>query len=240
MRKADFSNILLGKKDYDGTISLAKGFIEEVEDNLTLTQILGVAYYLKEDQDNAYEVFKQLRKDGDDSYGTMYYSGLNALALNRFEVAQDCFDAAWQIDSSDVKLAVNYAISLARDVQVRKKDGVIVNNTQKAASLFSKALELAEPAPSLMYKIHNGLGQIHYQNMDVDKALPHYEIAYKYNPDDLALLVSLGYCHRVRKEYKTALQYYEKYLRLGKEGTKNYNFAKEEANFIKSELHMLE
>ena len=234
------ANILLGKKDYDGTISLAKGFIEEVEDNLTLTQILGVAYYLKEDQDNAYEVFKQLRKDGDDSYGTMYYSGLNALALNRFEVAQDCFDAAWQIDSSDVKLAVNYAISLARDVQVRKKDGVIVNNTQKAASLFSKALELAEPAPSLMYKIHNGLGQIHYQNMDVDKALPHYEIAYKYNPDDLALLVSLGYCHRVRKEYKTALQYYEKYLRLGKEGTKNYNFAKEEANFIKSELHMLE
>ena len=101
------ANILLGKKDYDGTISLAKGFIEEVEENLTLTQILGVAYYLKEDQDDAYEVFKQLRKGGDESYGTMYYSGLNALALNRFEVAQDCFDAAWQIDSSDVKLAVN-------------------------------------------------------------------------------------------------------------------------------------
>ncbi|MBP3269890.1 MAG: hypothetical protein J6L98_04335 [Bacteroidales bacterium] len=130
------ANILLGKKDYDGTISLAKGFIEEIEDNLTLTQILGVAYYLKEDQDNAYEVFKQLRKDGDESYGTMYYSGLNALALNRFEVAQDCFDAAWQIDSSDVKLAVNYAISLARDIQFRKKDGVIIDNTAKAIELF--------------------------------------------------------------------------------------------------------
>ena len=92
------SNILLGRKDYDGVIDLTKGFLEEVPDNLSVGQILGVAYYLKDDQDNAYEVFKQLRKDGDDSYGTMYYSGLNALALNRFEVAQDCFEEAWQID----------------------------------------------------------------------------------------------------------------------------------------------
>ena len=233
------ANILLGKKDYDGTISLAKGFIEEIEDNLTLTQILGVAYYLKEDQDNAYEVFKQLRKDGDESYGTMYYSGLNALALNRFEVAQDCFDAAWQIDSSDVKLAVNYAISLARDIQFRKKDGVIIDNTAKAIKMFGKALDMAEPDPALMYKIHSGFGRAYNAKSDMAKALPHFEAAYKYNPEDISLLVSIGYCHRIRKEYKTALQYYEKYLKLGKEGTKNYNFAKEEATFVKSELHML-
>ena len=56
------SNILLGKKDYDGVIDLTKGFLEEVPDNLSVGQILGVAYYLKDDQDNAYEVFKQLRK----------------------------------------------------------------------------------------------------------------------------------------------------------------------------------
>ena len=234
------SNILLGKKDYDGTISLAKGFLEREPDNISVAQILGVAYYLKEDQDNAYEVFKQLRKDGDDSYGTMYYSGLNALALNRFEVAQDCFEQAWQTDSSDVRLAVNYAISLARDMQIRKKDGVLINNTEKAINFFSKAESMAEPDHEIMYKIHNGLGQLYFLKHDIKTALPHYEAAYEYNPKDNALLVSIGYCHRLNKNYKTALRYYEKYLSLGKEGTKNYNFAKEEVTFVKSELHMLE
>lgn len=234
------SNILLGKKDYDGTISLTKGFLEQEPDNMGVAQILGVAYYLKEDQDNAYEVFKQLRKDGDDSYGTMYYSGLNALALNRFEVAQDCFEEAWQIDSSDVRLAVNFAISLARDRQFRNKNGVLINNTDKAITYFSKADAMAEPDHEIMYKIHNGLGQLYFMKQDIKTALPHYEAAYEYNPKDIALLVSIGYCHRLNKNYNTALRYYEKYLKLGKEGTKNYNFAKEEATYVKSELHMLQ
>ena len=60
---ASISNILLGKKDYDGTISLAKDFLEQVPDNMSVAQILGVAYYLKDEQDNAYEVFKQLLRD---------------------------------------------------------------------------------------------------------------------------------------------------------------------------------
>ena len=106
--------------------------------------------------------------------------------------------------------------------------------------MFGKALEMSEPDPALMYKIHRGLGQAYNVKTDMGKALPHYEAAYKYNPEDISLLVSIGYCHRIKKEYKTALQYYEKYLKIGKEGTRNYNFAKEEIAFIKSELHMLE
>ncbi len=234
------SNILLGKKDYDGIIRLANGFLEEVPDNMGVAQILGVAYYLKDDQDSAYEVFKQLRKDGDDSYGTMYYSGLNALALNRFEVARNCFDSAWQTDSTDAKLAANYATALAKGGVFYKKDDVIHNAPKEAEHLFNKAIELAEPDPGLMYKSHNGLAQIYYSMTDVNKALQHYDAAYRYNPDDLALLVSIGYCHEYRKEYKQAIQYYEKYLKLGKEGTKNYNFAKQAVAHIKGELHMQE
>ena len=227
------SNILLGKKDYDGIISMANGFLEHSPENMTVAQILGVAYYLKEDQDNAYEVFKQLRKDGDESYGTMYYSGLNALALNRFEVAQECFDNAWQIDSTDAKLAASYATAII-------KDRFSLPKQEKAEYLFNKALELSEPDPGLMYRINNGLGQIYYLTSNFPKALPYFKAAYEYNSEDISLLVKIGYCHRIKKEYKTALQYYEKYLKLGKEGTRNYNFAKEEATFVKSELHMLE
>ena len=230
---ASISNILLGKKDYDGIISMANGFLEHSPENMTVAQILGVGYYLKEDQDNAYEVFKQLRKDGDESYGTMYYSGLNALALNRFEVAQECFDNAWQIDSTDAKLAASYATAII-------KDRFSLPKQEKAEYLFNKALELAEPDPGLMYRINNGLGQIYYLTSNFPKALPYFKAAYEYNSEDISLLVKIGYCHRIKKEYKTALQYYEKYMKLGKEGTRNYNFAKEEATFVKSELHMLE
>ena len=76
--------------------------------------------------------------------------------------------------------------------------------------------------------------------VDVNKALPHYEAAYKYNPEDIALLVSIGYCHEVRKEYKQALQYYEKYMKVGKEGTRNYDFAKQSSINCRAELHMQE
>ena len=234
------SNILLGKKDYDGIINLANGFLEEVPDNMGISQILGVAYYLKGDQDNAYEVFKQLRKDGDESYGTMYYSGLNAQALNRFGVARECFDNAWQIDSTDAKLAFNFANSLSNGGVVFQKDGRTYNAVNMAETLYNKALELSEPDPALMYKIHNGLGKLYYFKQDMNKALPHYEAARKYNPEDLAFLVSIGYCHEIRKEYKQALQYYEQYLKQGKEGTKNYNFAKQAVTHIKAELHMQE
>ena len=232
------SNILLGKKDYDGIITMAKGFLEEVPDNLGVGQILGVAYYLKDDQDEAYEVFKQLRKDGDDSYGTLYYSGLNALSLNRFQVARDCFESAWQIDSSDAKLAVNYATALVNGPITYKKDDVVHITPKEAGHLYNKALELSEPDPGLMYKTHKGLGQLY--KVDVNKALPHYEAAYKYNPEDIALLVSIGYCHEVRKEYKQALQYYEKYMKVGKEGTRNYDFAKQSSINCRAELHMQE
>ncbi len=227
------SNILLGKKDYDGVIDLTKGFLEEVPDNLSVGQILGVAYYLKEDQDNAYEVFKQLRKDGDKSYGTMFYSGMNALTLNRFTVARECFGNAWQIDSTDAKLATNYAISLF-------KDNLVPKNHIAAKRLLLRAVELTDPDPALMYKIHNGLAQLYYNVSDVNNALPHYEKAFSYYPEDKGLLVSIGYCHEVRKEYKTALQYYERYLKEGKENTKNWNFAKQAITHIKSELHMQE
>ncbi len=227
------SNILLGKKDYDGVIDLTKGFLEEVPDNLSVGQILGVAYYLKEDQDNAYEVFKQLRKDGDKSYGTMFYSGMNALTLNRFTVARECFGNAWQIDSTDAKLATNYAISLF-------KDNLVPKNHIAAKRLLLRAVELTDPDPALMYKIHNGLAQLYYNVSDVNNALPHYEKAFSYYPEDKGLLISIGYCHEVRKEYKTALQYYERYLKEGKENTKNWNFAKQAITHIKSELHMQE
>ena len=232
------SNILLSKKDYDGIITMAKAFLEEVPDNLGVGQILGVAYYLKDDQDEAYEVFKQLRKDGDDSYGTLYYSGLNALALNRFQVARDCFESAWQIDSSDAKLAVNYATALVNGPITYKKGDVVHITPKEAEHLYNKALELSEPDPGLMYKTHKGLGQLY--KVDVNKALPHYEAAYKYNPEDIALLVSIGYCHEVRKEYKQALQYYEKYMKVGKEGTRNYDFAKQSSIHCRAELHMRE
>ena len=225
------SNILLGKKDYDGIISMSKAFLEEEPDNLGIGQILGVAYFLKDDQDNAYEVFKRLRKEGDESYGTMYYSGLNALSLSRFGVAIECFGKAWQIDSTDAKLAANYAVALSNDN---------LKNQIAAEKKFQEALRLAEPDPALMYKIHNGLAKYYHSMSDVNKAIPHYEKALEYGPQDKSLLVSLGYCHRLRKEYKTALKYYERYLKEGKEESMNWYFVKQEINYINGELHMEE
>lgn len=54
-------------------------------------------------------------------------------------------------------------------------------------------------------------------------AIPHYQEAYRYEQ---------------QKQYRKALEYYERYLKLVKPGSKGYEFAKKSIDYLKGELFM--
>lgn len=51
---------------------------------------------------------------------------------------------------------------------------------------------------------------------------------------------TIAYCYQQKKDYKQAVEWYEKYLKVAKPGSKGYDFAADNLAYVKSELFMEE
>ena len=71
-------------------------------------------------------------------------------------------------------------------------------------------------------------------------AIKYYELSYRYNPKNISALSSIGYCYARMKNYKKALEYYEKYMKVGKPGSAGYKFVQESIEYVKQEKFMEE
>ena len=138
--------------------------------------------------------------------------------------------AAWQIDSTDVNLA--YLIAA-----VKQDEHYLFE--QDVKPWLDKAMEMLQPDPSMMSRLHRQYGLGYYrQQSSWDKAIAHYKEAYRYNPKFIATLSTIAYCYQMKKEYRQAIEWYEKYLKLVQPGTKGYDFAKENLDYLKAEVFM--
>ena len=81
-------------------------------------------------------------------------------------------------------------------------------------------------------------GLAYYKRQDSwDQAIGHYMQAYKYNPKFISALSTIAYCYQQKKDYKQAVEWYEKYLKVAKPGSKGYDFAADYLAYVKSELY---
>ena len=71
-----------------------------------------------------------------------------------------------------------------------------------------------------------------------DEAIDHYKDAYRYNPKYISALSTVAYCYEQKKDYRHALEWYEKYLQVAKPGSKGYDFATKSIEYLKGELFM--
>ena len=76
------------------------------------------------------------------------------------------------------------------------------------------------------------------QNWDL--AISLYKAAYEYNPKTISALSTIGYCYEQKKDYKNAVYYYERYMDVGKPGTKAYETVEELLDHARAELFMEE
>ena len=225
-------NILITKADYDGAVAVMEPFLSEDPDNTTIAPLKGLALYRKGDYECAVQAFQRQEDIGNDSYPIHYYLGQSYWHTQVTYRAEKELIAAWQIDSSDVNLA--YSIAAVKLEAYRSFD-------QEIKPWLDKAWEMIQPDPALASRIQQQYGLAYYRRQDSwDKAIEHYKEAYRYNPKFISALSTIAYCYEVKKDYKQALQWYEKYLEVARPGTQGYEFATKSVTFLKGELFMEE
>ena len=221
--------ILLDKENYDGAITLSEPFLA---DNPTIAPLQGLAYYRKADHETASKVFQRQEDIGNDTYPIHYYLGQSYWHTLVIYRAEQELLAAWQIDSSDVNLA--YSIAAVKKEAMRPFN-------REVKPWLDKALKMLEPDPATMSRIHQQYALGYYGRDDSwDKAIEHYKEAYRYNPKFISALSTIAYCYQQKKDYKQAIEWYEKYLKVAKPGSRGYEFAADNLKYLRAEKFMEE
>ncbi len=225
-------NLLIKKEDYDGAVSVTEPLLAEDPDNITIAPLKGLALYRKGDYESAIKVFQRQEDIGNDIYHVHYYLGQSYWHTKLIYKAEEELVKAWRADSSDVNLAYSIAAVKAEAYRPFEAD---------VKPWLDKAMEMLQPDPAMMSRLHQQYGLGYYMQQDsMDKAIEHYKEAYRYNPKYISALTTIAYCYEVRKDYKQALQWYEKYLKVAPPGSKGIDFAKKSIEYIKAELFMTE
>lgn len=224
--------ILIDAMDYDGAIAQADAFLAISPDNTTVAPLKGLAHYRKGDYEGAVRVFQRQEDIGNDIYQIHYYLGQSYWRTKVIYRAEQELQAAWQADSSDVNLAYSIAAVKAENYRPFREE---------VKPWLDKALEMLEPDPSLMSRIHQQYGLGYYRTTSSwDDAIVHYKEAYRYNPKFISALSTIAYCYEAKKDYRQALAWYEKFLAVAKPDSRAYDFAAQRIAYIKSELFMEE
>ena len=224
--------ILLSAEDFDGALSLCEPFLAEDPDNTTIAPLKGLALYRKEDYKPAIKVFERQLEVGNDTYPIHYYLGQSYWSDLVIYRAEKELVAAWQIDSSDVNLA--YSIAAVKLEAYRSFE-------KEIKPWLDKAWEMIQPDPAVASRIHQQYGLAYYRMQDSwDQAIAHYKEAYRYNPKFISALSTVGYCYQMKKDYKQAIEWYEKYLKVARPDSKGYAFVKDNLEYVKSERFMEE
>ena len=225
-------NVLIGKGDYDGAIALTGAFLSEDPENPLVAPLQGLSYYRKGDYESAISVFQRQEDIGNDTYPIHYYLGQSYWHTKVMYRAEEELLTAWQIDSSDVNLA--YSIAAVKSDGYRPFE-------KEVKPWLDKAWEMIQPDPATMSRLHQQYGLGYYRRQDSwDKAIEHYKEAYRYNPKFISALSTIAYCYEIKKDYKHALEWYEKYLKVATPGSQGYEFATKSIEYLKGELFMEE
>ena len=234
-KKAD---ILLSAKQYQPVIEMSSEYLKEDPDNMAMLPIYGLALYLNGSYPLSIEQFEHQRDLGDDSYAVHYYLGLNHYMMDNWPRAIEELEKAYQIDSSDVTLVYQLAHAKSHMPIMTGMESHRLN--PESERLYSKALEMLQPSPTMMHNIYGSMAMARHTIAQYAEAIKYYELSYKYNPKNISALSSIGYCYERLKNYTKALEYYERYLKLGKPGTEGYRFVELSINYVKQEKFMEE
>ena len=225
------SRIMLDRKDYDGALALADAYLELDSLNVDILRVKGLAHYLKEEYKPSADAFEAAVNQGDDTYATHYYLGKDFSNLHLHREAEEHFMRAWQLDSTKASLAMEIAENRASFMPDYKEN---------VKPWFEKALYMMEPDHELLSTIYQSYGRVEYMRQNWDLAISLYKAAYEYNPKTISALSTIGYCYEQKKDYKNAVYYYERYMDVGKPGTKAYQFVEESLRFVRAERFMEE
>lgn len=222
------SGIYLGRKMYDTVIVMATSYLANDSANVVINPILGLALHGKKRYEESFSVFERSLELGCDRLSGYYYQGLNKLMMEEYKDAHMWFEKAHALDPEDVNLV--YYMGYSSSYVPRRKN--------YADSLFYSAGLMLQPDSAMVHKINVSRGDLHFGYEDYRSAIKYYLDAEKYAPLAPVQLVKLGFAYRILKDYTNALNCYNRYFQVGRDGTASWYFAEKEVAFIKEEEFM--
>ena len=97
---------------------------------------------------------------------------------------------------------------------------------------------MLQPDSAMMFKINLTRAEMYTQDGQYSKGVKYYVKAESYGELMPAQIAKVGYAYRLAKNYRKALEYYNRYLTVGKEGSTTWKFVQAELEFIREEEFM--
>ena len=221
------SGIYLGRKDFDKVARMTSAYLKVDSANVTLAPILGVALHGQARYDESSKVFKWALRQGADKLSGYYYLGLNDMMKEDWLTAYGWFRRASRLDSTDVNLVYYMGYCCTKAMYEYDAD-----------SLLNRAEQMLQPDSAMMFKINLTRAEMYTQDGQYSKGVKYYVKAESYGELMPAHIAKVGYAYRLAKNYRKALEYYNRYLTVGKEGSTTWKFVQAEMEFIREEEFM--
>lgn len=222
--------ILIGRQEYDTAARLVRSYLEDYPRDVQMNAIGAKISFLKGEHLRSRDEFLFLRDSlCDNSYHTHLYLGLSNVELHYHKGAEAPLLAAWQIDSSDVNLALAIAGVMANEYK----------DPEPARQWFSKAESMLEPDRQMLYKIYKNEGHMFYARNMWKMGADYLIKAYELNPKDVSAAGLAAYCLQLAGDLKQAGKWYEIVLDRCDREAPDYIFAKKRLTEIQAELFMM-
>lgn len=225
-----YAAILIGRQDYDTAARRVRSYLADYPRDVQMNAIGAKISFLKGEHLRSRDEFLFLRDSlCDNSYHTHLYLGLSYVELGSHKRAEAPLLAAWQIDSSDVNLALAIAGVMANEYK----------DPEPARQWFSKAESMLEPDRQMLYKIYKNEGHMFYARNMWKMGADYLIKAYELNPKDVSAAGLAAYCLQLAGDLKQAGKWYETVLDRCDREAPDYIFAKKRLTEIQAELFMM-
>lgn len=111
-------------------------------------------------------------------------------------------EKAYEQNNSDINLLYYYGTALSRTY-----------NRKKGIEILTEGVEKIEEQYVMLYDFDCSFADAYLRSGIYNKAIDYYKSAFDKRPEKVIMLYNIAYAYGSMKEYKTAIDYYERFLK---------------------------
>ena len=224
------ANFYYAAQIYPEAIKTTGDYLKNINANQkNVGQLHGMALYSNGDYKYAIERLKLNTQLGDSTYSTSYFLGMSYYASKHYYESIPWLEKAYLINADDVNLLYYYGTALSRSYD--RKRGI---------EILQEGVDMIEKQMEMMYDFDISFAIAHNTSGNHPKAIQYYKSAIKRQPDKTIILYNIARTYDMTKNYKEALDYYERFLKTKpKDLDINNPIGSDNENIRKSEFYYI-